>query len=363
VLARCGAAVAAAMITIAVVMACVVVVLIVAATSVLSPLGGVLGGALNGAGSGAGSGDGARSGAPSSAALADIPADYLALYQQGATACPGLDWSILAAIGKIESNHGRSALPGVAPGTVNSAGAGGPMQFLAPTFNAVTARHHIPPGGATLPNLYNPHDAIWAAAYDLCDSGAPGELRAALLAYNHAQWYVSQVLTQAQRYRQAAAPATPPITGSDAPGDDAAPHAGNPGPPVPTGPVSGAGQAGAALAFAHSQIGTPYVWGGNGPATSGGFDCSGLTHAALAAAGVSIPRTAQTQFNAGPKLPAGTTPQPGDLVFFGAGPASVTHVGIATSATTMIDAPDRGQLVRIDPINTRTMVGTTRPAG
>lgn len=70
------------------------------------------------------------SSAPSQAATADIPADYLTLYQQAATQCPGLDWSILAGIGKIESDHGRSPLPGIATGTENSAGARGPMQFL-----------------------------------------------------------------------------------------------------------------------------------------------------------------------------------------------------------------------------------------
>ena len=55
-------------------------------------------------------------------AVADIPTDYLVLYQQAATACPGLDWTILAAIGKIESDHGRSTLPGVQRGA-NAAGA------------------------------------------------------------------------------------------------------------------------------------------------------------------------------------------------------------------------------------------------
>src|SRR3712207_5350210 len=64
----------------------------------------------------------------SATALADVPADYLALYREAAGVCPRLDWSILAAIGKIESNHGRSTLPGVSSGE-NSAGAGGPMQF------------------------------------------------------------------------------------------------------------------------------------------------------------------------------------------------------------------------------------------
>jgi hypothetical protein len=60
---------------------------------------------------------------PSQNALADIPPDYLAHYRAAAGVCPGLDWTILAAIGKIETNHGRSTLPGMSSGE-NSAGAG-----------------------------------------------------------------------------------------------------------------------------------------------------------------------------------------------------------------------------------------------
>ncbi|GAA4879172.1 peptidoglycan DD-metalloendopeptidase family protein [Saccharopolyspora cebuensis] len=146
---------------------------------------------------------------PSPHALADIPADYLALYQQAAPTCPGLDWSILAAIGKVETDHGRSTLPGVAEGTVNHAQAGGPMQFLQPTFDAYDDT--IPPGGATPPSRYNPHDAIHAAAAYLCDSGAPEDLYTAIYAYNHADWYVRKVLAQAEQYRTAAT--VPPQAG------------------------------------------------------------------------------------------------------------------------------------------------------
>src|SRR5690349_5960237 len=71
--------------------------------------------------------------APSAAALADIPPGYLTLYTRAATVCPGLNWAVLAAIGKIETDHGRSTLPGVTSGE-NPAGAGGPMQFLRPSF-------------------------------------------------------------------------------------------------------------------------------------------------------------------------------------------------------------------------------------
>src|SRR5690349_19105963 len=106
--------------------------------------------------------------AASALAQADIPADYLRLYQNAATVdCPGLDWTLLAGIGKAESDHGRSPAPGVTSGQ-NTAGAG-PMQFLAPTFAAVLARHRLPPGGATPPSRYDPADAIHAAADYLCD--------------------------------------------------------------------------------------------------------------------------------------------------------------------------------------------------
>lgn len=60
---------------------------------------------------------------PSNNAITDIPPSYLTLYRKAAQTCPGLDWAVLAAIGKIETNHGRSPLPGVHNGT-NTAGAG-----------------------------------------------------------------------------------------------------------------------------------------------------------------------------------------------------------------------------------------------
>jgi hypothetical protein len=67
--------------------------------------------------------------APSSAARGGIPANYLALYRASGRACPGLSWGVLAGIGKVESNHGRSRAPGVVDG-VNSFGCcSGPMQF------------------------------------------------------------------------------------------------------------------------------------------------------------------------------------------------------------------------------------------
>jgi hypothetical protein len=116
-----------------------------------------------------------------------------------------------------------------------------------------------------------------------------------------------------------------------------------------------------AVSFARAALGTPYVWGGNGR-SDGGFDCSGLTTAAYASAGLHLPRTAQLQYNAMPKLPADSQVQPGDLVFFGSGPRSVTHVGIAISPTQMINAPQSGEVVKVAPLHRRDLVGIARPS-
>ena len=89
---------------------------------------GVVSAALSGSGSGAdGTGDGQAIGA-SAAATSAIPAEMLSLYQAAAATCPGLPWTILAAIGTVESGNGTSSLPGVDSGA-NGAGAEGPMQF------------------------------------------------------------------------------------------------------------------------------------------------------------------------------------------------------------------------------------------
>ncbi len=104
-----------------------------------------------------------------------------------------------------------------------------------------------------------------------------------------------------------------------------------------TGPTST--QAQKAVAFAYSKLGCPYVYGGTGPC-SAGYDCSGLTQAAWAAAGVSIPRTSEEQW-AG--LPHVSSLEPGDImVFNGAG-----HVGIYVGNNQLIDAPVPGQNVQL----------------
>lgn len=273
---------------------------------------------------------GGGSSRPSQTAVEDIPTDYLALYQAAAATCP-MDWAVLAAVGKIETDHGRSTLPGVHSGQ-NETGAKGPMQFLQPTFDAYATEA---PGGARPPNPYDPPSAIYTAAAYLCANGAKdnADLRNALWNYNHADWYVTKALQQAAEYRGGQETGGAIVAASPA--------------------------AQIALDFALAQQGTPYLWGGDGPA-EGGYDCSGLTKAAYAAAGFTIPRTAQTQYDAGPLLPPSEPLQPGDLVFYGT-PDRVHHVGMAITETEMINAPYAGAVVRVDPIGVYLAAG--RPAG
>ena len=150
------------------------------------------------AGAGAGAAPAAASGGfgVSARARVEIPARYLSLYRRAA-ARYGLDWAILAGIGKVECDHGRDPDPSCTrEGAVNSAGAGGPMQFLASTF----ARYGVAPQGGR-PDRWVAADAIYSAANYLRASGAPGDYRRAIFAYNHAGWYVAEVERWASLYR------------------------------------------------------------------------------------------------------------------------------------------------------------------
>ncbi|GAA3096112.1 hypothetical protein GCM10010464_69600 [Pseudonocardia yunnanensis] len=119
-----------------------------------------------------------------------------------------------------------------------------------------------------------------------------------------------------------------------------------------------------AIAFALVQRGLPYVWGGDGPLSGeAGFDCSGLTTAAYDWAGISLPRTAHTQYYAGPHVPADAPLEPGDLVFYGV-PERVHHVGLYLGNGRMINAPTFGKPVRTAFVRYPgdDYLGATRPA-
>jgi hypothetical protein len=134
---------------------------------------------------------------PSALARREIPAAYLGLYEQAA-ARYGLDWAILAGIGKVECDHGRDADPACArEGATNSAGAGGPMQFIAQTW----AQYGVDGDGDGRVDRWDAADAIYGAANYLRHAGAPGDYRSAIFAYNHAGWYVAEVERWAARYR------------------------------------------------------------------------------------------------------------------------------------------------------------------
>jgi len=230
----------------------------------------------------------------------EIPANQLAVMQQAAGIC-GLPWQILAAVAKVESDFGRNM-------ATSSAGAIGYGQFLPSTWATYGN------GG----NPYDYHDALPAMARYLCASGAPGDLREALFAYNHAQWYVDQVLGIAIRY--------------------------------------GYGQSSAPISrvveLARSQIGMPYVYGGESPET--GFDCSGLVKWVYAQVGINLPRTTQEQFDTTTRVSQDAL-QPGDTVYFsGTYPSSdfITHVGIYVGDGEMVNAANPNDGVQEMPVFT-----------
>jgi membrane-bound lytic murein transglycosylase B len=131
---------------------------------------------------------------PSRAAVADIPAGYLRLYR-AAGARYRIPWPVLAAIGKVESDHGRSPLPGVRSGS-NWAGACGPMQIgCVPGSKAGNAWARYGHG-----SVHDPANAIPTAARYLVNHGARHNLDRALFAYNHSWAYVAKVKQLARRY-------------------------------------------------------------------------------------------------------------------------------------------------------------------
>ncbi len=125
-----------------------------------------------------------------------LPTSYLQLFQDSAARyCPGMSWTVLAAIGQIESADGTNVGP-------SPACALGPMQFLPSTW----AIWGIDGFGQTgPPDIMNPYDAVASAARMLCADGAAAggsALSAAIFDYNHAGWYVSEVLSLAAEYAQ-----------------------------------------------------------------------------------------------------------------------------------------------------------------
>src|SRR5712691_7573765 len=191
-----------------------------------------------------------------SSAAASIPAAYLAGYKE-AGAAYGIPWTVLAGIGTVESDNGQSHLPGVHSGTNAFGAAAGDTWGGAPLHPASqqTGGYGIDGDHDGVVDVYDPGDAIPSAASFLQAHGAPGNMRAALFAWNHSSQYVTQVLDWAARYAaggaQAISAAGSPLCQQAAVG------------PLP------AGTAGKVIAYAEAQIGKPYLfsWGPGGEIT------------------------------------------------------------------------------------------------
>jgi murein DD-endopeptidase MepM/ murein hydrolase activator NlpD len=108
---------------------------------------------------------------------------------QGAGSAYGIPWEVLASINKVESNFGRNMGP-------SSAGAVGWMQFMPSTWE----RWGVDANGDGVADPWNPEDAIYAAARYLAASGGAQDIARAVLSYNHAQWYVDEVLQLAHTF-------------------------------------------------------------------------------------------------------------------------------------------------------------------
>ncbi len=319
----------------------------------------------------------------SAAAANSIPATFLKWFQRVGLQY-NVPWTILAGIGKVESDDGRTTLTGVMSGS-NSFGAAGPMQIGiagasgnqwggAPSHPASEVVNGVATDedGDGRASVYDPADAIAGAAKYLIAHGVQQNVTAAIFAYNHANWYVEEVLSWASTYASGGFTVSDVIAGKQA-----GAVAGTTGSSTLCGQGGQGGQlaafvapnalVGGAVTYAEAQLGKPYLFGGTGPAA---FDCSGLIMMAYRAAGVDIPRTSQQQWAQLPHVPAAKV-VPGDLVFFAGSdgtPTAPGHVGLVIGKNTMIEAYAAGTPVRVSTFGTQqspqgdgTVVGFAQP--
>ncbi len=272
-----------------------------------------------------------------------VPAAYKSLVQRWGNLCPALTPALLAAQLYQES--------GWNPTVVSPADARGIAQFIPSTW----ATHGIDGDGDGKRDIWDPDDAIPSAASYDCElakyvKDVPGDVSDNMLAAYNAGAYrviraggvpaISETRNYVKRIRSLEKSFAAPVSRLDP-----------------------SRQAAGAIAFAQSRLGTPYLWGGDGtPAQGGRFDCSGLTKASYQKVGITLPRVANDQYNAGPH-PSRDQLLPGDLVFFSddlTDSRAIRHVGIYVGGGYMIDAPRTGAVIRFDPIDTPDYFGATR---
>ncbi|MFI2232345.1 peptidoglycan DD-metalloendopeptidase family protein [Nocardia testacea] len=275
-----------------------------------------------------------------------VPPELEIWYRRAGSLCPEVTPSLLAAQGRQESGFRR--------GLTSPAGAQGLAQFLPGTAASINPDdgqpYVIDADGNGVASVWDDGDAIvgqgrymcaiahkitgWIgegrvrgdvvaltlAAYNagegavLASGGMPNQVAAH---YSETQPYVTNILAMEAEYRD------PGASGRFSP--DSAGSAGD-----------------QVVQAAHEWLGTPYVWGGGGPQgpSGGGLDGPGLTSAAVFAASsgaVTLPRTAEQQWEAGTEVPVARI-QPGDLVFSEFGPRGPARVGIYSGNGQMIHA-------------------------
>ncbi|MEV5986082.1 bifunctional lytic transglycosylase/C40 family peptidase [Streptomyces sp. NPDC052051] len=272
-----------------------------------------------------------------------VPAAYSSLVQRWGNLCGAINPALLAAQLYQES--------GFNPSAKSPAQAEGIAQFMPGTW----ATHGLDANGDGNADVWDPADAIPSAASYDCKLASyvkdvPGDPTKNMLAsynagayavikyggvppYKETQNYVKTITTLAQSFA------------------------------APVSRVDPSKQAAGAIYYAQKKLGTPYLWGGDGTRDQGGrFDCSGLTKAAYDSVGITLPRVANDQYNAGPH-PKRNELLPGDLVFFSddlTDSRAIRHVGIYVGGGYMIDAPRTGAVIRFDPIDTPDYFGATR---
>ncbi|MEU6280453.1 NlpC/P60 family protein [Streptomyces sp. NPDC047028] len=109
-----------------------------------------------------------------------------------------------------------------------------------------------------------------------------------------------------------------------------------------------------AVGYALAQVGKPYAWGAQGPAS---YDCSGLTAQAWTHAGTPIPRTSQAQWSHLPKIPLDQL-RPGDLIVYY---PKATHVALYIGDRQVVQAPRPGEKVKVSPLASYPVLGAVRP--
>ncbi len=282
-------------------------------------------------------------GASKTLAKGAVPAAYQTLVQKWGNLCSAINPALLAAQLYQES--------GFNPKAQSAAAAQGIAQFIPGTW----ATHGIDGNGDGVRDVWDPNDAIPSAASYDCQLASyvkdvPGNVSDNMLAaynagayavikykgvppYKETQNYVRTITTLEESFA------------------------------APVSRLSPTKQAAGAINYAQKKLGTPYLWGGNGTAADNGrFDCSGLTKASYASVGITLPRVANDQYNAGPH-PSRNELLPGDLVFFStdlSNSRAIHHVGIYVGGGYMIDAPYTGAVIRFDPIDSADYFGATR---